>query len=93
MGDSEAKAAQEKIDQAVREYINEMKAAGDPIINERALISGYALLIEGQHWADDGESRTSMGRVFDGGDMPITRAVGILLLALDALRGIGQPDD
>lgn len=89
----EVKAAQAKLDQAVRDYVNEMRQAGDAIINEEAVMSGYIMLIEGQHWDEEGVSRTSMGRVFDGGDMPISRAVGLLVLASDALRGIGDPDD
>lgn len=90
---SEIKRAQEKLDAAVREFVETCKKHGDPMLNEEALFVGYIMTIEGTHWDENGHGKTSLGHVFDGGDMPIARAIGLAQLQLDRLRGVGDPDD
>lgn len=90
---TDIKAAQAKLDAAVEEFIRDSREADAPMINSSAVLSSYILTVEGQHWDDDGHSRTSCGTAYYGGDMPLARAIGLALMTLDNLRGIGSFDD
>lgn len=90
---SEMKAAQDKIDSAVREFVQACKECGEAILSESALLSGYILILEGIHYDEEGGSKTSLGVAYDGGDMRLSAAVGLCQLTQDMLRGIGSPED
>lgn len=90
---SDMKAAQAKLDAAIEEFIKVSRESDEPMINEQAVLSSYVLTVEGQHWDDEGRSRTSCGTVYYGGDMPMARAIGLTLMTLDHLRGIGSFDE
>lgn len=87
------KEAQDKLDAAIQAFIEATRDSDEPMINEQAVLSGYVLTVEGQHWDDEGRSRTSCGTAYMGGDMPIARAIGLTVMTLDNLRGIGSFDE
>lgn len=89
----EIRAAQARLDEAVRDFVEVCKQSGDPLLNEQALFTGYAMVVEGMHYNEDGNGITSLGEVYDGGEMRMSSAVGLFTLALDRLRGIGSVED
>jgi hypothetical protein len=89
----EVKAAQDKLDEAMRELVRVCAEHGVPLIGDGAMIVGYAAVVEGMKYDEDGHTMTSLGHVYDGGEMRLPTAIGLLSLGLDALRGLGSFDD
>lgn len=89
----EVTAAQEALDIAMREMVRVCAEHGQPLIGDGAMFVGYAVIIEGLTYNDEGHTMTSLGHVYDGGEMRLPSAVGLLQLGLDSLRGVGNPSD
>lgn len=85
----EVKAAQKALDEAVREMVRVCADAGQHIIggeSMEAFLSGYVMILDGTSYNEDGSIVTSIGHIYDGGEMPLPQAVGLMTLGLWTLR-------
>lgn len=83
------KAAQKALDEAVREMIRVCADAGQHLIGDEhaeAFLSGYVMILDGTAYNADGSIVTSIGHIYDGGEMPLPQAVGLMTLGLWTLR-------
>jgi hypothetical protein len=84
----EIKAAQEALDNAVRELIRVCANHGEPLIGDdtkEAFLSGYVMVLDGTSYNEEGDTVTSIGHVYDGGQMPLPQAVGLMKLGMWSL--------
>lgn len=91
----EVKAAQEALDRAVREMVRVCAEQGDHLIGDEttpAHVAGYILIVDGVSYSEEGNTVTSIGHVYDGGEMPLPQAVGLLKLGMWSLLE-GPVDD
>lgn len=91
----EIKKAQEAVDMAVREMARICAEHGEPLIGDEetlAMVAGYLIVVDGvAYHPETGNPITSIGHIYDGGNMMLPQAVGLMKLGMWSL--MEGPDD
>ena len=72
----------------MEDLVEEHRKAGKPLFPPECGYQGYAAVVYGLEFDDEGHSLMSTASVYNGGDMLVSNAIGLYYMHLQDLSGL-----